>query len=457
MVQIGLFSTAVFTFLAISFSLFLQHQVWKALLISSIVTLGVFMPNTLVFILLVSGIIYFLSLKPQLPYFRIKLAISILLGLLVLIKLKDFWIEHLNLSWSIYDNKLKNWIEIVGISFLVFNSISYLVDIKRGYILPEISYWRLLLYLLYFPTLFSGPLHRYTYLNDQFNQAKLTEESFTNGLRLILWGLFKNFVLAQRLNQLLIFLKGSEIGGWWTLLIGFVFFFYIYFSFSSFVDFFQGVSEIFNIRLKDNFQKRVYFSSNRHEFWKGWHITLNEWFRDYFFYWQIKFAFWRDKPYVLLLLTYLFIGLWHGLSWSYFLWGFLSGIWILTEKLLNIQRLGNQHGIRRMGGVIYHISLCSVLALVFIFPTLADLIHKIQLPSIFPHDLWLFQRRNICVILSMFLLIEFCHLHAKDDRIDEFLGKLSPWKRRLIYFQLLVFLFILGDFTGGFSNYYLLF
>lgn len=456
MAQIGLFSSFAFLVFSMSFSFIFPRHIWKVLLLCSVLTLGIFMPFTLFVLLLGCILTYYLGNKSQSNSSWKVVVIGILLLSLITYKLRESWGNFLPVRQGNLFAQGDTW-QILGLSFFVFNAISYLVDVKKGYINPASSYFKLTAYLLYFPTLMTGPLHRFKYVENQFEQASITQKSFTNGLRLILWGSFKNFVLAQRLSQLLQFLKTSEIAGWWTLLIGFVFFFYIYFSFSSFVDFFQGVSEIFNIRLKDNFHKRVYFSTNRHEFWKGWHITLNEWFRDYFFYWQIKFKFWRDKPYVLLLLTYLLIGLWHGLTWSYFLWGFLSGVWILTEKKLKIQMARNQHVFRRLGGVIYHISLCSVLALVFIFPTLEDLIHKIQLPSILPSDLWLFQRRNMLVILGMFILIDFYHLWAKDERIDEFLDKLSPWKRRVIYFQLVVSLFILGDFSGGFSNYYLLF
>ena len=175
--------------------------------------------------------------------------------------------------------------------FFLFNAISYLLDIKRGILIPSRSFFKLTLYLIYFPTLHSGLLNRYIYMMEQFDQIEITERSITNGLWLMLWEFFKNIVIAQRLNMLIGDLKVSHIGGLWTLLIGLVFFFYIYFSYSSFVDFFQGVSEVFNVRIKERFGKRIYFSSNRHEFWKGWHITLNEWFRDYFFYNQMKYAF----------------------------------------------------------------------------------------------------------------------------------------------------------------------
>lgn len=456
MAQIGLFSSVVYLFFALSFSFIFRKQAWKALLISSILTLGIFMPLTLLVFLIGSGIVYQIGMNMPSSFPWKSLGIGILTGFLILYKLKESWIDHLSLLEVNFWEKSGVW-QIVGLSFFVFNAISYLIDIKRRFIQPADSFFKLASYLLYFPTLHAGPLHRFTYLSQQFDQAKITERSVTNGMRLILWGLFKNLVIAQRLNQLLISLRGSEIAGWWTLLIGCVFFFYIYFSFSSFIDFFQGVSEIFNIRLKDNFHKRIYFSRNRHEFWKGWHITLNEWFRDYFFYWQIKFKFWRNKPYLLLLVTYMLIGLWHGISWQYLLWGFLNGAWILAEKALQLPKFRHEGLLKQSLSIIYHIAGCSFIALVFIYPTLGDLWDKIQMPYYFPTEIWFLQRRNICIILIMFILVDLYHLWSKEERMDSFLERVSPWKRRLIYGQLVLSILVFGDFSGGLNNYYLAF
>lgn len=456
MAQIGLFSSVLYILFTFCFSFIFRKQVWKALLVGSMLTIGIFMPLTLFFFLVGSGITYWMGNKIQSSFPWIGLGIGILIGFLIVYKLKESWIDHINLLEVNFWENTGIW-QIVGLSFFVFNAVSYLMDIRRRFIKPADSLFKLMLYLLYFPSLHAGPLHRFSYLNEQFDQANISEKSFSNGMRLILWGLFKNFVLAQRLNQLLITLRGSEIGGWWTLLIGCLFFFYIYFSFSSFIDFFQGVSEIFNVRLKDNFHKRIYFSRNRHEFWRGWHITLNEWFRDYFFYWQIKFQFWRNKPYLLLLLTYMLIGLWHGISWQYLLWGFLNGLWILLEKALKVHKLKQGGLLKQSMGIVYHILGCSFIALVFIYPTLGDLWNKIQMPTYFPMEVWFLHWRNICIFLMMFLLVDLYNFWSKDVRMDSFLESLSPWKRRLIYTQLVLSLFVFGDFTGGLNNYYLAF
>lgn len=456
MVQIGLFSSVVFVVFAVGFSFIFRKQVWKALLLSSIITLGIFMPLTLLVFLIGSGIVYQIGMNMPSSFPWKSLGIGILTGFLILYKLKESWIDHINLLEVNFWEEVGIW-QMVGLSFFVFNAISYLMDIKRCFIKPADSLAKLAVYLFYFPTLHAGPLHRFSYLKNQFEQAKITEGSVTNGMRLILWALFKNFVLAQRLNQLLISLKGSEIAGWWALFIGFVFFFYLYFSFSSFVDFFQGISEIFGIRLKDNFHKRVYFSTNRHEFWKGWHMTLNEWFRDYFFYWQIKFKFWRNKPYLLLLATYMLIGLWHGISWQYFLWGLLSGCWIILEKFWRINQRITQTSISKFAGIFYHLFFCSILALIFIFPNFSQLWTLCSKNNYLPLDILKLHQRNMGILLFMFIVVEILHLKAKDLRMDIYLGTIATWKRRILYLSLCSFILMFGIFSGGIDNYYIRF
>ncbi|WP_459496908.1 MBOAT family O-acyltransferase [Aquirufa nivalisilvae] len=419
-------------------------------------TIGIFMPLTLFFFLVGSGITFWMGNKIQSSFPWIGLGIGTLIGFLIVYKLKESWIDHISLLEVNFWGNTGIW-QIVGLSFFVFNAVSYLMDIRRRFIKPADSFFKLMLYLLYFPTLHAGPLHRFSYLNEQFDQANISEKSLSNGMRLILWGLFKNLVLAQRLSHLFLSLKESDIGGWWTLLIGFVFFFYIYFSFSSYVDFFQGISEIFNVQLKDNFHKRVYFSINRHEFWKGWHITLNEWFRDYFFYWQIKFQFWRNKPYLLLLLTYMLIGLWHGISWQYLLWGLLSGCWIILEKIGKVTEKVTVTHISKYAGIFYHLFFCSILALIFIFPNISQLWNICSNENNLPLEVLKLHQRNIGVLLFMFILVDIFHMNAKGLRIDEYFGTIATWKRRILYLSLCSFIILFGVFSGGIDNYYLRF
>ena len=346
--------------------------------------------------------------------------------------------------------------QIVGLSYFTFNSISYLIDIKRKYITPENNFFFLLLYLIYFPAIFSGPLHRAKYLFAEFRQIEVTDQSLARGLRLILWGLFKNIVIAQRLFILMKQLQNSEIGGMYYLVIGLLFFLYLYCNFSSFVDFFQGVSAILSIRLKHNFRNRVYLSSSRQEFWQGWHITLNQWFRDYFFFALSGYDKKRKYVDLLLLLTFLFIALWHETSTVMVIWGLMNGLWIVLEKKIKFSKW--KHTVfRKVGGIAYHLSIAAVLALIFISPEPGFLYNKIiSSPTRLPGNFIGQYLSSILVILVCIGVMDYHYARAKDVSIDEYLHRKPLLSRWLIYGKLIAIILIFGK-SAGIENYYIQF
>ncbi|MDY8137648.1 MBOAT family O-acyltransferase [Aquimarina sp. 2201CG5-10] len=346
--------------------------------------------------------------------------------------------------------------KIIGLSYFTFNGISYLIDIKRKYIQPEKNFFLFLLYLTYFPAIFSGPLHRAKYLINQFKKISISNESISKGLRLILWGLFKNMVIAQRVFVLMNKLIISEISGIYYLILGLLFFLYLYCNFSSFIDLFQGVSKIFGIQLNDNFRNRVYFSSSRQEFWKGWHITLNEWFRDYFFFVLAKKDRKRKYLNLILLTTFILIALWHELTLTLLIWGIMNGLWIILEKKVNIHRLPYPN-LRQATGFIYHIFFSCILALIFISSDLFFMTEKIILkPNYFPVEIIQKQYINIIVIISSFIIMDYHYRKAKDERFDIYIHKKTALIRWFIYSKLTLIILIFGI-NAGVDNYYILF
>lgn len=342
----------------------------------------------------------------------------------------------------------------IGLSYFTFNGVSYLMDIKRKYIQPERNFFFLLLYLVYFPAIFSGPLHRAKYLFGQFKNIAITNDSISQGLRLILWGSFKSLVLSQRLFHEMLTFQAQNITGLNYLFLGLIFFFYLYTNFSAFIDFFQGVSQIFNIKLKDNFRNRVYFSSSRQGFWKGWHITLNAWFRDYFFFLIAKHDRKRKYTDYILLITFLFTALWHEFSIAMLVWGTLNGLWIVLEKKVKFQKFPYPKT-RSVLGIFYHLGFSAILALVFISPNPTFLIDKIFIASSTGSVLSILGF-NTFVILISFLVMDYHYIRAKNKRMDLYLAEKPLWIRWGIYTKLILFilLFSLGT---SLDNYYIQF
>ncbi len=455
----------LFVFLYISISgilvfIFPSKKKWIAILITSVLFYYLIAGYKVLILILFSLLIYLIGLSVSKIKFK-----TYLLSLIVLIPLVISKFLTSNSPLEIYASKEIlmtnefNWSSIfmlIGISYFSFNALSYLIDVKKRFIEPEKNFFFLLLYLIYFPTLFSGPLHRYKYLSEQFKNIKITNESISHGMRLILWGLFKNMVIGQRIYKLFKQLNTSDISGGYVLLLGFLFFIYLYCNFSSFIDFFQGVSTIFNISTKSNFSNRVYLSSSRQEFWKGWHITLNEWFRDYFFFMLAKHDRKRKYTDLILLLTFLLIALWHDLSFALILWGVFNGLWIVLERKVNIQKLPFPK-FRKILGIGYHMFFSSILALIFISPSLSVLFDKILLkPSFISTEILSLQTVNISIIIVCLLVMDYHYKKAKKQRFDSYLETKPVAIRWFIYLKMIVFLLAFG-LNPGIDNYYIIF
>lgn len=433
---------------------------WKALVVISALFYYVLIGTKISIILIMAGVTYTFSNIVRERKHALPIAVCLLLVPMILFKGTNGGHHFANYRIQSLDNMDSHmWyavFQILGLSYFTFNSISYLVDIKRNYIAPQKNFFLLLLYLIYFPSVFSGPLHRAKYLFGQFENIEITNDSITKGLRLILWALFKNTVIAQRLFALLTLLQKSEISGPYYILVGFLFFAYLYCNFSSFMDFFQGISQIFNIRLKDNFGNRVYLSASRQQFWKGWHITLNEWFRDYFFFVISKYDKSRKYSYLFLFITFLLIALWHEISIVLLIWGCLNGLWVVIEKKVSFRIRGNS-SFRKPLGVVYHLTIASLLALIFISPDLGFLYQKIfveaaQLPQGFM-DNYLMKASILILCIG---IMDIHYYLAKNKRIDEYIGMKPRWVRWFIYMKLAMLILVFG-LSGGIENYYIQF
>jgi alginate O-acetyltransferase complex protein AlgI len=433
---------------------------WQGLLATCLLFYFLLIGEKITIVLLLAAVVYAFShlVRSQ----KSMLWMGLVLLLIPLLIFKGSSIGHHFDAYRIQTSDPIDWsnssslFQIIGLSYFTFNAIGYLIDIKRNYISPEKNFFFLLLYLLYFPTIFSGPLHRVSYLFQEFRKIEITNHSLSNGLRLMLWGVFKNAVIAQRIFMLVLLFQNSEMGGPYYLIVGLLFFLYLYCNFSSFIDFFRGVSMLFGINLKNNFRNRVYLSSSRQQFWKGWHITLNEWFRDYFFFAVSKYDKKRRYIDILLLITFLLIALWHEFSIALVIWGFLNGLWIVTEKKFNFNKW-SYPALRNIGGVLYHLSVASMLALIFISPNLSLLYQRIIIqPAQLPAHFFESYTVTILIAISCFGIMDYHYAKAKGSGFEEYVGKKPMPVRWLIYFKLVILILTFGT-SGGVDNYYIQF
>ena len=225
----------------------------------------------------------------------------------------------------------------VGISFYTFQTLSYTIDIYRGKIVPTQNAIAYFAFVSFFPQLVAGPIERASHLLPQFLQPKdFNLDKAKDGLRQILWGLFKKTVIADNLAPYVDKIYSNyEVYPGPMLLLGTVYFaVQIYCDFSGYSDMAIGTARLFGFDLKRNFAY-PYFSRDIGEFWRRWHISLSTWFRDYVY---IPLGGNRTKTtlqhFSNLMLTFTISGFWHGANWTFVIWGFLNGLYYLPPVLL---------------------------------------------------------------------------------------------------------------------------
>lgn len=228
----------------------------------------------------------------------------------------------------------------VGISFYTFQTMSYSIDVYRGEMKPTKNIIAFLAYVSFFPQLVAGPIERAINLLPQFKVRRFFNfEDGAEGLRLILWGLFKKVVIADNcavfVNQ--IFNNYQDASGLELILGAVLFAFQIYGDFSGYSDIAIGVAKLFGFNLMTNF-RTPYFSRDIAEFWRRWHISLSTWFRDYLY---IPLGGSRGPKNRIVLNTFIIFivsGFWHGANWTFIVWGLLNAVYFLPLLLLRWNR-----------------------------------------------------------------------------------------------------------------------
>ncbi len=270
-------------------------------------------------------------------------------GLLYFVKYWDFTLDLFKVPGSALRF---NILLPLGISFYIFQSMGYIIDLVRGKYEPEKNIFKLALFTAFFPQVTQGPIGRFDELSPQLYHAN--EFSFDNikeGLKLTAWGLIKKMVIADRASVVACAIIDSYTAYSGSIILCGVFFYclQLYCDFSGGIDIARGVARLFGIDMAHNF-KRPLFAKSLTEFWRRWHITLGAWLKDYLFY-----PITLSKPFIKLgkltrkhikgkagkilptslatFIVYFVIGIWHGASWKYILFGCYNGV-IITAALL---------------------------------------------------------------------------------------------------------------------------
>lgn len=310
------------------------------LLLGSLLFYGVWNPNYIPVIVGLGLADYLIglgiaALRPRaIARFALALGICANLGTLFVFKYLGLFVS-LFPSWN--SGHASGYFALLplGLSFHVFQSISYIVDVARGRIPAERNLWRYLQFILFFPQLVAGPIERAEQMLPQFRlPPRWVDERVTQGLLLMAWGFFKKLIIADRLALLADW--GFDSKGTlpfpasltWLVILSFSV--QIYCDFSGYSDIARGAARILGFKLSINFD-RPYLATSLRDFWNRWHKTLSGWFKDYAY---IPLGGSRRgifRTMLNILIVFAISGLWHGAAWQFAAWGLIHGLLLSTE------------------------------------------------------------------------------------------------------------------------------
>ena len=296
------------------------------------------------------------------------LSVVITLSSLALFKYSDFFAQSLNSAFSLNIKSLGLALPI-GISFYTFQALTYVVDVYRGKVRVQDSFFKLLLYVSMFPQLIAGPIVRYSDVERQLSSRTVTLKGASDGILRFCIGLIKKTIIANYAGELSTKLIGGDMNGVsfagaWIGIIAFTL--QIYFDFSAYSDMAIGLGKIFGFDFPENF-RYPYCADSVNDFWRRWHITLSSFFRDYVY---IPLGGNRKHWAFNMLIVWVLTGFWHGASYNYILWGLYYFFFLMLEKIYIGKRLS------RTSSVIKHIYTLLVVVIgwaFFYFEDLANL------------------------------------------------------------------------------------
>ena len=390
-------------------------------------------------------------------------SILVNLGFLGFFKYYNFFLDNFITAFSFFGKNISanslNIILPVGISFYTFQTLSYTIDVYKRKLEPTKDFIAFSAFVSFFPQLVAGPIERATHLLPQFYKKRTFDYSkAVDGMRQILWGLFKKVVIADNCAEFAnqIFNNSADMNGS-TLVLGAIFFtFQIYGDFSGYSDIAIGTSRLFGFDLMQNFNF-PYFSRDIAEFWRRWHISLSTWFRDYLY---IPLGGSRGGTWMKVRNTFIIFivsGFWHGANWTFIVWGALNAIYFLPLLLTKNNR-NNLETVAK-GRYLPNFKELSLMLLTFGLTVFAwiffraenighamEYISEIFSASIFKYPNFPGIKESMITLLMVFLFTSVEWFGREGQFAIERIG--MKWNRVIrwfFYFAIIAFIFI---FTG---------
>ena len=334
------FSSAIFLFVFLPAVFLLDRlargvRLKNALLLAASLIFYAFGQPVYLPLLLVSVLLNYLCgllAAGRYPRLGVGIAVAGGIGMLAVYKYADFAIGTVNSLFGL-SLPLTGIALPIGISFFTFQGLSYVIDVYRDRTLVARSFFKVLLYISYFPQLIAGPIVKYHDIEKEIDARHATPQETALGIRRFICGLAKKLLLSNAMGQMadtVFALPAGEIGMFaaWTGAVCYTL--QIYFDFSGYSDMAIGMGRMFGFHFLENFNY-PYASTTIKEFWRRWHISLSTWFRDYLYIPLGGNRKGRGRTWVNRFLVFFATGLWHGASWNFVLWGLWHGLFSVLE------------------------------------------------------------------------------------------------------------------------------
>ena len=334
------FSSAIFLFVFLPAVFLLDRlargvRLKNALLLAASLIFYAFGQPVYLPLLLVSVLLNYLCgllAAGRYPRLGVGIAVAGGIGMLAVYKYADFAIGTVNSLFGL-SLPLTGIALPIGISFFTFQGLSYVIDVYRDRTLVSRSFFKVLLYISYFPQLIAGPIVKYHDIEKEIDARHTTPQETALGIRRFICGLAKKLLLSNAMGQMadtVFALPAGEIGMFaaWTGAVCYTL--QIYFDFSGYSDMAIGMGRMFGFHFLENFNY-PYASTTIKEFWRRWHISLSTWFRDYLYIPLGGNRKGRGRTWVNRFLVFFATGLWHGASWNFVLWGLWHGLFSVLE------------------------------------------------------------------------------------------------------------------------------
>lgn len=291
------------------------------------------------------------------------LGITINLGILVYYKYTNFLLQSL----SVFSSKDIPYLKIIlplGISFFTFQNISYLIDVYRCDVKSQRNFFKYCTYITLFPQLVAGPIVRYKDICSELNDRKLNLKMFSDGIERFIIGLSKKVLIADTIYSMYTQILASDMSVLSYFLVALGFTLQIYYDFSGYSDMAIGLGKMFNFDFKENFDYPLIASSIT-DFWRRWHISLSNFFKDYVYIPLGGNRCSKIKNIRNIFIVWILTGLWHGASWNFVIWGLYFFIFLVLEKYFLKKYL--------KGGVLSHIYTFVIILISFLIFSITDI------------------------------------------------------------------------------------